>query len=139
MARYAPGVRSLDYFEAAQTMIVGTRGSEIIEFNATTGAKLKTLIYGHFEGAGKQAELWGCAVHPTEQLFATCGADMTVRVWNATTMVAVSEQFLVDLTAIDWSKSGLFLIAGDRNGYIHGLDSSTLAKTGGVAKAFLAD
>lgn len=57
-------MRSLDYDEKSKNVLVGTRGSEIIELNLGTGKKLKTLIYGHFEGT-KQAELWGCAVHPT--------------------------------------------------------------------------
>jgi len=46
-------------------IVAGTRGSEIIEINANTGSKVKTLIYGHFEGV-KQAELWGCCVHPKQ-------------------------------------------------------------------------
>jgi hypothetical protein len=44
-------------------LLVGTRGAEIIEINGLTGQKIKTLISGHFEGT-KQAELWGCTVHP---------------------------------------------------------------------------
>lgn len=69
-------------------MIVGTRGAEIIEIDST-GKKVKTLIYGHFEGT-KQAELWGCATHPTEQKFASCGADSTIRIWSVDTMVKCS-------------------------------------------------
>lgn len=65
MSKFQAGVRSLDYSELAKTLLVGTRGAEIIEVNMATGAKVKTLIYGHFEGE-KQAELWGCAVHPTQ-------------------------------------------------------------------------
>lgn len=41
----------MDVFEAASLLLVGTRGSEIIELNLDTGAKIKTLINGHFEGS----------------------------------------------------------------------------------------
>lgn len=40
----------MDVLEAANLLLVGTRGSEIIEVNLSTGAKIKTLINGHFEG-----------------------------------------------------------------------------------------
>ena len=92
MSVFSAGVRSIDFHEEAKTMIVGTRSAEIIEINTNTGAKIKTLINGHFEGT-KQAELWGCAVHPTQQMFASCGADSTVRIWNPTEMVRVSKPF----------------------------------------------
>jgi hypothetical protein len=38
-------------------------------------------------------------------------------------MVAASEPFTNDLTAVDWSSNGLFLIVGDRNGYIYSVDA----------------
>lgn len=31
MSKFSAGVRALDYSEAAKTLLVGTRGSEIIE------------------------------------------------------------------------------------------------------------
>jgi len=67
------GVRSLDYNPDTKCVLVGTRGSQIIECNRTTGSG-KVLLNGHYEGT-KQAELWGCAVSPTDQEVATCGAD----------------------------------------------------------------
>lgn len=62
MSQFQPGVRSLDFNEQTKCLLVGTRGSEIMEVDTNSGQKVKTLIYGHFEGT-KQAELWGCAVH----------------------------------------------------------------------------
>ena len=137
MSKFQAGVRSLDYNEATKNLIVGTRGAEIIEVNGQSGAKIKTLIYGHFEGS-KQAELWGCAVHPSQQMMASCGADGTVRIWSPTEMIRASEQFPVDLTAVDWAKNGMFLVVGDRNGYIHSIDVNTLTKKA-TAKSALAD
>jgi hypothetical protein len=50
MSKFPTGVRSLDYLEQSKTILVGTKGAEIIEVNQTNGQKIKTLIYGHFAG-----------------------------------------------------------------------------------------
>lgn len=92
MSKFPTGVRSLDYLEQSKTILVGTKGAEIIEVNQVNGQKIKTLIHGHFAGT-PQAELWGCAVHPKEQLFASCGADKTIRIWKDNVMVQASAQF----------------------------------------------
>lgn len=44
----------------------------------------------------------------------------------------------MDLTAIDWSGDGRFLVAGDRNGYAHVIDPKTL-KAVSTAKSKLSD
>lgn len=117
----------MDVLESANLLLVGTRGAEIIEINLNSGQKIKTLINGHFEGS-KQAELWGCAVHPSQQLFASCGADKTIRVWKWNEQVMVSDQYELDLTAIDWAMTGNFMVVGDRGGFIHTVDANTLKK-----------
>ena len=83
------GIRSLDFNEQTKNLLVGTRGAEIMEVDTTKGTVIKTLINGHFEGT-KQAELWGCACHPTEQIFASCGADSMIRVWSENKMLKAS-------------------------------------------------
>jgi WD40 repeat protein len=50
MSRFPTGVRSLDFLEQTKTLLVGTKGAEIIEVNQTNGQKIKTLIHGHFAG-----------------------------------------------------------------------------------------
>lgn len=55
------GVRSMDYNDKTGNILVGTRGSQIIEVSKSGQGKV--LLNGHYEGT-KQAELWGCAVHP---------------------------------------------------------------------------
>jgi hypothetical protein len=41
---------------------------------------------------------------------------MTVRIWSADKMIAVSEKLNFDPTALDWSHDGQFIAVGDRNG-----------------------
>ena len=131
MSKFPTGVRSLDFYEPTKTLLVGTRSAEIIEVNYQNGQKVKTLINGHFQGTLK-AELWGCAVHPKDQIFASCGADKTIRLWNENTMLMASDQFACDLKALDWSPNGAFIIAGDENGFIHLIDPQTLKSLGSV-------
>ena len=80
-SQFPTGVRSLDLNPAQTIALVGTKSSEIMEVDINGGKKMSTLIHGHFEGKPK-AELWGCAVHPSKDEFATCGADGTVRIWS---------------------------------------------------------
>ncbi len=94
-------------------------------------------MHGHFEGS-KQAELWGLANHPTEEKFASCGADSTVRIWTENEMVAASKQFPADLTAIDWSSDGKFLIVGDRTGNIYSVTADAKLKAVGKSAGSLA-
>jgi hypothetical protein len=60
---YNPQIRSLDYLEDSNQLLVGTRGCEIYEFN---GDKSTCLMKGHFDG-----EVWGASPHPSKSIFAT--------------------------------------------------------------------
>ena len=89
------------------------------------------MTQGHYrDKAVKIAEVWGCAVHPSQNLFASAGADRTVMVWSPTKMIVQSEQFKQDICAIDWSQDGKFIVAGDRVGAIYLLDAKTLEVLG---------
>jgi WD40 repeat protein len=66
--------------KADGTLLVGTRGSDVLEVSAQ-GALIRKVVQGHYKGVRDFPEVWGCAAHPTEQLFATSGADMSVRLW----------------------------------------------------------
>lgn len=43
-------------------------------------------------------------------------------------MLRVSQPFEHDLTAVDWSANGQFLVVGDRNGFIHTVNVANLEK-----------
>jgi WD40 repeat protein len=61
------------------SILVGTRGGEIIEFDAQTG-KPTVYMRSHFDG-----ELWGLAVHPNKAEVYTFGRDGLLGVWDLTT------------------------------------------------------
>jgi WD40 repeat protein len=89
-----------------------------------------TIVQGHFTDVPAYAEVWGCTTHPTEQKFATCGSDRRIRVWEPKKMIAVSEKFNVDVTALDWSSDGTFIAVGDRKGFCTIVDAKTLQVLG---------
>ena len=84
-------VSSLDVSADSARLLIGTKDSEIFELALSTGLPMQygpgqegeavkdgMLVDGHCKD-----ELWGLAMHPKEpDLFATCGDDHTVRMWN---------------------------------------------------------
>ena len=88
MVKLSPGLRSIHVGQDG-TMLIGTRGSEVFELSPQ-GQKKDTIVQGHFQGVTKNPEVWGAAAHPTEQKFASCGADKTVRIWEPKRMLACS-------------------------------------------------
>ena len=59
-----------------QNVLVGTRGSEIIEF---VNGKSTILMHGHFEG-----ELWGLAISPNSTIYYTVGEENLLAMWDVT-------------------------------------------------------
>ena len=59
-------------------------------------------------------ELWGLAVHPTdEDLYATAGDDCTVRIWSRATKQMLRKAALdCMLRAVAWSPDGKLLACG---------------------------
>ena len=84
-------------------------------------------MQGHSQGVAKNPEVWGLAAHPTKQLFASAGADKTVRVWSPTKMDKISAQLTHDPTALDWSWDGKLIAVGDRSGTCLLLDALSKA------------
>lgn len=58
------GLRSLD-IKADGTMLVGTRGSDVLEVSPQ-GALVRKVVQGHYKGVRDYPEVWGCCSHPTE-------------------------------------------------------------------------
>lgn len=117
-------IRSLDYLEDLDKLLVGTRGSEIYEF---IGDDSKCYMKGHFDG-----EVWGAAAHPKETKFVTCGGDKTVRIWDTRKMLLASEPFENDIKSCDWSSDGKYICVGGANGKAYNLDAKTLDVLGEV-------
>ena len=46
---------------------------------------IKTVMQGHSYG-----EVWGLAASPNDELFATCGDDKTLRIWERRNLIAWS-------------------------------------------------
>jgi len=58
----------------AGKILVGTRGSEIIEFN---GQEPRMFVKGHYD-----LELWGLAIHPNQTKCYTYGQDSMLAIWD---------------------------------------------------------
>jgi WD40 repeat protein len=61
--------------------LVGTKYGNIFEINEKTSS-IQSLIKGHAEG-----ELWGLAVHPNKEVFATGSYDGFLKFWDVRTKV----------------------------------------------------
>jgi microtubule-associated protein-like 6 len=71
-------------------------------------------------------EVWGCATHPTLQIFASAGADKCVRIWDDKKMLGSKSGFEHDVTALSWAQNGKFLAVGDRDGTVFVMDVQNL-------------
>ena len=72
-------------------------------------------------------EVWGLAVSPNSNQFATCGGDKTIRIWGVDKMYT-AKIIRHDLRAIDWSNNGLFIVVGTVNGQIISYNPKSLEK-----------
>lgn len=64
----------ISVFESNGKLLVGTRGSEILEFQNNTPVM---FMKGHFD-----SELWGLATHPNQAKAYTYGRDGMLAVWD---------------------------------------------------------
>ena len=85
----SPCVKSI-FLEGTQ-LLVGTKGSEIFEFDMSTEESWRTnrkiITQGHSAGVDERkrvanAELWGLTTHPFLPQFVTAGDDKTLRVYD---------------------------------------------------------
>ena len=102
-------VRAVAFDPSGRNVAIATRGAEIFEVNLQDGTMIgKVLVNGH----GCRS-LWGLAVHPTKDEFATCGDDASVRVWNSKNYELMRTIPLeIGARAIGYSANGKHLVVG---------------------------
>ena len=102
-------VRSVAFSPDSRSVVIGTRGAEIFEVNLQEGSMVgKVLVNGH----GCRA-LWGLAMHPTKEEFATCGDDATLRIWDAKSYAMIrSIPLEIGARALGYSRNGKLLVVG---------------------------
>ena len=124
-----PIIRAIDQ-KANGNILVGTKGSEIIQLFPKSPDKHKILVRGHYEG-----ELWALATHPKENRWATACKDKTLRIWEIYRM-ASAKLIKEECKAMDWSQNGRFIILGSINGLVMSYEPDKLNKIGMVQSSF---
>jgi WD40 repeat protein len=111
-----PKVRSVCENEKG-TVLIGTRGGEIIEIDINN--KPKYCLRSHHEG-----ELWGLTTHPNKEEFVTVGQDNILAIWD---IKQKRQKQYVKLDQIanvaSFSNNGKVLALGFINGLVMFLDA----------------
>ena len=120
------GVISVRVNEGGDSMLIGTRSAEIFELSFPKGAaaglkpKPKKLVSAHCASAVQSV-----AAHPALPVFATCGLDATVRLWNAAKHCAQdSVRLEAACLSACFSPDGSHLSVGLKSGDVIILDSA---------------
>lgn len=125
-------IRAVDWRTERNTILVGTRGSEIFEISSVDGEAVaangystnepsefsnqedkkmitnKALIHGHFS-----SELWCIGMHPTRDDYCTVGDDKTLRVWDIYQRRQQHVTFLDTVSrACTYSPDGAYIAVG---------------------------
>jgi len=131
ISKYNPGITSLDIRPDGNTLLVGTRGSEVYEVQKS--GKSELLLQGHYDG-----ELWACAVAPNGMKYVTAGGDNTIRLWDSKKlwMITGTKPLENDVRGLDWSPNGKFIVAGDMKGRISLYDSKDLTLKDSLQSTF---
>lgn len=100
-SKHNPAIRSLD-IKKDGTLLIATKGGEIIELLIEEEVKTNTLMQAIGEGS-----ILAVATHPMTSRFVASGNDMTLRIYDASNKIMISmKQLDYSVTALDWSSDG---------------------------------
>jgi WD40 repeat protein len=106
----SPRIRSVCFNGDGTLLLVGTRGSEVLEINIRSGTMLnsKPLLQGH-----GYRELWGLSCHPKKEEFITTGDDGTLRFWDLKNFV-MTKKINIDASsrAVTYNSDGSLIAIG---------------------------
>ncbi|XP_065211551.1 echinoderm microtubule-associated protein-like CG42247 isoform X2 [Planococcus citri] len=88
---------------------VGTIKNNILE--GSLQRRFNQIIFGHTK------QLWGLAVHPDDEIFATAGHDKTVALWRRHKLLW-SSQLLYECVSLGFHPFGVALAVGSTEGYL---------------------
>jgi microtubule-associated protein-like 6 len=126
-----PEVQALAFRE--NKVLVGTRSSDIYEFNRLNQSESRLLVTGHHLD---KAEVWGLATHPDQPKIITCGDDMTVRLWSTKTNSQLQIlQLGVKARACAFSRDGSHIAIGTYDGRVKIVSEDLVAEYADVAVA----
>lgn len=99
-------------------ILIATKGCDIFEAkmpqSANDNYSLQRIGWGHARGA-----LLGLAAHPSREEFATCGDDMTLRIWSIRSHEQINCRTLIGAAhALSYSPSGELLAVGLADGSV---------------------
>jgi WD40 repeat protein len=120
-------IRALAKHPKINKIMIGTRGSEIIEVDAEN--KFSYIIKGHYDH-----ELWGLCMHPKKNEFITVGEDFYMAKWSLDTHKQIKHFHLqFQSTTLVYNSTGTKFVVGCKNGRTLIFDDSDPAARWAVA------
>lgn len=109
-----PKVRAISYNEDTNKLLVGTRRGNIVEVEIGKKGKGRVLLKGHFDN-----ELWGLAMHPSQEEFVTSGEDFLLAKWSSSMKTQLQSAVIkYQSKTVDISPKGDSLAVGCNNGCV---------------------
>jgi len=107
-------------------ILIGTKGGDIFEAilpkNPAEFPSLTRITSSHSFG-----EVWGLAVNPVKEEFATSGDDLTIRIWSLRTYEQTKIRVLPHASrAVAYSPTGAVIAIGLVNGAVALMDANSL-------------
>lgn len=96
-------------FNQVRTLILAVFVSRILD--SLSLLLISQIVFGHTK------QLWGLAVHPDDEIFATAGHDKTVALWRRHKLLWTS-QLLYECVSLSFHPFGVALAVGSIEGYL---------------------